>query len=165
MKHWFALLALSSAHDVLTRENWESALLQEVVAGAVTPYEGAGEGLFEIHGPRVRVAPRLALSLAMALHELATNAAKYGALSSPVGQVSLTWRLEGQAPDRRVRIEWRESGGPLVCAPARQGFGTRLVQRGLAGELGATVSLDYAATGVVCTVVAPLGEGLREAAA
>ena len=150
------VLALSAAHDVLTRENWESALLHEVVAGAVTPYEGMGEGLFDIHGPRVRVAPRLALSLAMALHELATNAAKYGALRRPEGRVGIRWRLDD---DAQLELEWRETGGPPVTAPTRRGFGSRLIEQGLARELGAEVLLDFAPGGVVCRMSAALADG------
>jgi PAS domain S-box-containing protein len=160
------LIALARANDVLVSQSWEGASLAAIAAEVARPHAAEGESeRFHIEGPNLALSPKAATSLALALHELAPNAAKYGALSSPAGQVSLAWRLDGDGAERRVRIEWRESGGPLVSAPARQGFGTRLVQRGLAGELHATVNLDYAPTGLVCTVVAPLGEGVREAAA
>jgi two-component sensor histidine kinase len=95
----------------------------------------------------------MALSIAMALHELATNAAKYGALSNESGRITLAWRVDGAT----LRLEWREHGGPPVTAPTRRGFGTRLIERGLSAELGGEVRLAFEPDGVVCTMVAPLG--------
>jgi len=149
------VLALSAAHDVLTRENWESAQLHEVVAGAVRAHQNAGADVFAVEGPQVRVAPRTALSLAMALHELATNAAKYGALSRPEGRVSIRWNI-GAEP--RVALEWREAGGPPVTPPARRGFGSRLIEEGLARELGAAAQMDFQPGGLVCRMSAALAE-------
>ncbi len=148
------LFALAKAHDVLTRENWEGAELGDIVAGAVAPYR-RDEDRFEVEGPRLRLEPRASLSVAMALHELATNAAKYGALSVPSGRVSIRWTFLPGAP-RRLTLRWEEKNGPPVSPPSRRGFGTRLIERSLAQDLGGEVSLTYAPTGLVCEVRAPL---------
>lgn len=146
------LIALSRAHDLLTEERWEGAELREVVGAAVEPFNG--EGRFDLDGPAVRLNPKAALSLALALHELGTNAAKYGALSQAAGRVAVRWSLEGEAG--RWRLQWRESGGPVVRTPERRGFGSRLIERGLAAELRGEVKIAYEPGGVVCTISAPL---------
>ncbi|ACL55978.1 sensor histidine kinase [Methylobacterium nodulans] len=150
------LVALARAHDVLTRESWEGAELAEVVAGAVAPLEGprGRRARFSISGPPLRLPPRMALSIAMALHELGTNAVKYGALSIIQGQVSITWSVA----DGELTLCWRESDGPPVTPPERTGFGSRLIGQSLARELAGSVTLDYAPEGVICTIRAPLGE-------
>jgi PAS domain S-box-containing protein len=129
------LLALSRAHDVLTRENWEGANLHEIVAQAVAPYSSRGEDRLHLTGEPVRLPPRMALALAMALQELATNAVKYGALSNETGQVRIAWR-DG---DDRLHLTWTEQGGPAVTPPSRRGFGTRLIERSLASDLDGEV--------------------------
>ncbi|MFC1455148.1 PAS domain-containing protein [Microvirga arabica] len=146
------LLALSRTHDVLTRENWESAELREIVAQAVEPYRGQGEDRFHLEGTWVRLPPRMALALAMALQELATNAVKYGALSNATGTIRITWRIDGLQSPARLHLRWEESGGPAVVAPTRRGFGTRLIERSLAQDLDGEVQIEFAPTGVVCTV-------------
>jgi two-component sensor histidine kinase/integral membrane sensor domain MASE1 len=151
------LMALSRAHDVLTKQRWEGADLKDIVAGAVRPFEAEGGGRFEVSGPSVWLEPQPALALAMALHELATNAAKYGALSVAAGQVTLAWTVKPDGEDGvALRLEWRESKGPKVTAPARKGFGSRLLERGLAGELNGTVKVDYRPAGLVCEMTARL---------
>jgi PAS domain S-box-containing protein len=149
------LIALSRAHDVLTRENWEGADLYEIVDQAVAPYSSRGEDRLHLKGPKVRLQPRTALSLAMMLQELATNAVKYGALSNPTGEIGITWEI-AQGKPRHLHLRWQESGGPPVQAPTRRGFGTRLIERSLAQDLGGRVHITFAATGLVCTVNAPL---------
>jgi two-component sensor histidine kinase len=151
------LIALSRAHDVLTRENWEGASLREIAAGALAPYRGAGEARLLVAGPDVRLSPRMALALAMAFQELATNAVKYGALSNDVGRVRIAWRI-GRGGDGRLALSlrWEESGGPPVQAPARRGFGSRLIEQGLARDLDGTVAIGFEPEGVVCTIEAPL---------
>ncbi|HEY8571542.1 sensor histidine kinase [Phenylobacterium sp.] len=145
------LLALSAAHNVLTRQNWESAELAEIAAEAVRPYVDGAAPRIVLAGPLVRVAPNVALAISMALHELATNATKYGALSLPEGRVELRWRAEAGAVD----LEWRESGGPAVSPPPGRGFGSRLLSQGLAAELGAPATLDWRPEGLVCAIRAP----------
>jgi two-component sensor histidine kinase len=155
------LFTLARAHDVLTQESWEGASLREIVDKALAPFR-MREGRFRIGGPDVRLPPKATLAIAMALHELATNAVKYGALSNAVGQVSVVWEVAGRDGGRHLRLQWKERGGPGVTAPARQGFGSRLIERGLAGELGGEAVLDYRPTGLVCSITAPLRNGLRE---
>jgi len=150
------LQALAAAHDVLTRMNWEGAELDDVVAGALAPHGGRDSGRFHVSGPPVRLQPRAALALAMGLHELATNALKYGALSPAAaeGWVDLRWAVSGG----RIRLVWSEHGGSTVMPPSRRGFGTRLVERSLAQDLGGTVEIIYGPEGVTCVVEAPLAE-------
>jgi PAS domain S-box-containing protein len=150
------LFALSRAHDVLTRENWDSANLRDVVGEAMAPYRHERENRLDVQGPDARVPPRMALALAMALQELATNAVKYGALSNATGTVSICWRVAGkEAP--RLQLSWSEKGGPPVEAPRRRGFGTRLIERSLAHDLNGQAEIRFSADGVICTVDAPLG--------
>ncbi len=146
------LLALSRVHDVLTRENWEGADLYEIVADAVAPYSNPGEDRLHLSGETIRLPPRMALALAMALQELATNAVKYGALSNDTGEVRITWR-DG---DDSLHLTWAEQGGPPVTAPSRRGFGTRLIERSLASDLNGDVRIAFVPSGLVCTVDAPL---------
>ena len=156
------LIALARAHDVLTSESWEGAELHDIVAGAIGPH--AGRDRFRVHGPPVRLSPSLSLSLALALHELATNAAKYGALSTDAGSVEITWQLAHAGGAPRLRLRWVERGGPPVSPPLRQGFGSRLIQRSLSTETGGSATIDYAPEGVVCTMEAPIGgSGAAEA--
>ncbi|MHA6646259.1 PAS domain-containing protein [Mesorhizobium sp. A623] len=152
------LINLAKAHDVLTRENWKSANLAEIVGDTVGPHSG-GENRFLIEGPDVQLAPSAALAISMALHELSTNAAKYGALSSEAGQVDIVWSLYGSNDDRRLTLRWSESGGPPVTAPKRRGFGSRLIERALAAELGGEVRVQYEPSGLVCTIDAPVPVG------
>jgi PAS domain S-box-containing protein len=149
------LFALSKAHDVLTRENWEGAELREIVDEAVAPYRRDGKDRFEIKGPKLRLQPRAALAIAMALHELATNAAKYGSLSTSSGNVAIQWSITS-GKLRLLNLRWEEKSGPPVSTPSRKGFGTRLIQRSLALDLGGSVDLAYEPTGVVCVVTASL---------
>lgn len=155
---WFEgrLVTLSQAHDLLTRENWEGADLSEIVARASAPLCADDQDRFIFSGPALRVRPKMALSVSMALHELCTNAAKYGALSNETGHVNISWDLVEDQADGRLRLQWEECGGPPVVAPQHKGFGSRLITRGLAHELGAKVQLDYPPSGVVCTIEAPL---------
>lgn len=146
------IMALARANDLLTGENWEGASLYDIVAGVSVIHAGNEPDRFVAKGPMVRLSPKVALSLSMAMHELATNAVKYGALSNDTGRVDVSWKAE----DGRLRIEWRESGGPPVKAPERRGFGSRLVERGLAGEMGGSAQLMFEPDGVVCVIEAPL---------
>ena len=146
------LVALSNAHNLLTGEHWVGATVAEVVETALGLYRAPGAERFAVSGAEVRLSPKTALALAMALHELATNAAKYGALSNEAGRVEVHWEIDGG----RFRMRWTERGGPPVSPPARRGFGSRLVERGLAAELGGMVRLVYEPEGVVCTIEAPL---------
>lgn len=151
------LVALAAAHNLLTQANWEAASLHDLAADALQASAGNG-GRVAIEGPRILLEPREALAIGMALHELYTNAVKYGALSDDAGRITLEWsRIEGDPP--RLRLEWRETGGPPVRPPTHRGFGSRLVERTLAEDLDGEVRLDYRPAGLVCSIEAPLSTG------
>ncbi|THV16758.1 CheR family methyltransferase [Rhizobium rhizophilum] len=148
------LLNLAQAHDFLTRENWDGADLVNIITDTVQPH--AGGDRFRIEGEHVRLEPSASLAVSMAIHELCTNAAKYGALSTDAGHVDIVWELKGEGNDRRFILRWSETGGAPVNAPTRKGFGSRLIERALAMELGGTVVVEYEHSGVVCTIDAPM---------
>jgi PAS domain S-box-containing protein len=151
------LMALSRAHNLLTEQNWEGAALERVVRDSVEHF--AGDCRFRISGPSFWLAPRSALALALALHELGTNAAKYGALSAEGGVVDIAWHLAGGI----LRLDWKESGGPAVTPPSRRGFGSRLIEQGLGGDLGGEARIAFEPDGLRCTIEAAAGEiGARE---
>ncbi|MDR6624119.1 PAS domain S-box protein [Caulobacter segnis] len=140
------LMAMSAAHNVLTSESWSGAVIDDILREALRPFaDDQDPERISINGPSLRVEPGAALALALAAHELGTNAAKYGALSSPGGRVSVEWSLEG---DRHAIVTWRERGGPEVIAPTRRGFGARLLERGLVGDLGGKPELIFPPSGV-----------------
>ncbi|MEW5688349.1 MAG: HWE histidine kinase domain-containing protein [Pseudomonadota bacterium] len=149
------LVALSAAHNVLTRENWEGAFLTEIAQEALAPFATRSDDRIRIDGPVTRLSARAAVGIAMALHELATNAVKYGALSGEAGRVELSWSVTpGEIP--HLSLVWRERGGPPVARPSRTGFGSRLLRQGLPGELDGTTELEFAPEGVTCRITAPL---------
>lgn len=143
------LVALGAAHDLLTSNRWRGADLADVAASALAPFEAAERPQIIRAGPSVSVTAPCALALSMALHELATNAVKYGGLSAPEGQVTIRWSL---CADGELSLSWIERGGPPVAPPTRSGFGSRLLQRGLARELDAEVALTFAREGLRCDV-------------
>ncbi|HEX8574481.1 MAG TPA: HWE histidine kinase domain-containing protein [Allosphingosinicella sp.] len=156
------LSALASAHDLLTAENWESAPLRQVVETAGLGC-GASPERLTLSGPDVRVQPRTAVSIAMAVHELCTNAVKYGAFSNRTGTVSVDWEVSEAGQGRCLRFRWREEGGPPVKPPEKRGFGTRMIERALAAELGGSAVVEFRPEGIWCVVEAalpPPGEGL-----
>ena len=118
------LMALARAHDLLAQESWRSARMDDVVLSSLAGYGGDAERL-HVEGPAVQLTPKMALALAMAIHELSVNASKYGALSQPSGRVRITWQVEQADDARRLRLDWREAGGPAVAAPTHRGFGVR----------------------------------------
>jgi PAS domain S-box-containing protein len=143
------LAALSAAHNLLTRENWETASIRQIVGDAVRPY---GASRVSLEGEDLRLTPKTAVSLALAVHELGTNASKYGALSNSEGRVEVSWAGEAG----QLSFVWRETGGPPVAPPATRGFGTRMIERSLAAEFGGRARIDFRPEGVVCTVEAAL---------
>lgn len=155
------LLALSRSHDLLTREDWKSAGLRDIINDALEPFTASGSGRVVLHGSNVRFAPKAALALGIAFNELATNAAKYGALSVDAGTVDIKWTLKATTTGRRLMLVWREEGGPVVVAPTRKGFGTRVIERGLAHELEGQASLDYRKDGLVVTLEIPAPKGTQ----
>lgn len=147
------LRAMSAANDILMRREWRAAHIVDLtrtVAGEI----GAGERL-DLHGPEVEIDAQPALSLTLVLHELGTNALKHGALSVPEGRVALAWRVA----DDHLHLTWTETGGPAALPPERKGFGSQLVSMGVTP--GSTVAMDYAATGLTVTLIAPMAELYR----
>jgi PAS domain S-box-containing protein len=149
------LMALSRAHDILTRQQWEGAQLAKIATDVLAPNLPNIEAV-TLEGSPVSLGPNAALTLSMAFHELCTNALKYGALSTPEGRVALRWAIE---PSGMLHLTWTERGGPKVSPPTAMGFGSRLLTRSLAAELRGVVRLDFDEAGVVCTIEAPLDHG------
>jgi PAS domain S-box-containing protein len=145
------LVALSQTHDLLTRESWAGASLREVFDVELHAMAGEDRVSFT-YDADVRLNPKAAVALGMGIHELATNAAKYGAFSMAAGHVAVSWTID----QNLLRLTWAESGGPPVTPPARRGFGARLLERGLAAELSGGVELTYDAAGLVCQMALPL---------
>lgn len=147
------LMALSAAHDLLTRENWEGASLSDLADAALRAHASPGRML--LRRPALPPELKTALALATALHELCTDAAKYGALSEFVGQVSPDWTVMGRR-DGRLLLTWRERGGPALVPSKQQGFGSRLVEHALAQELRSEVCILFEPEGVMRTIEVPL---------
>lgn len=141
--------ALSATHDLLTQSEWGTTPLRSVVEVELAPYTQGVDHRVDLDGPLVELAPNDALSLGLALHELATNAAKFGSLSVQEGEVSVHWSTVGE---NLARIEWVESGGPNVSKPSRRGFGTELIEKIVAHELRHPVDLSFDEGGVRCTL-------------
>jgi two-component sensor histidine kinase len=154
-KYQARLAAFGRAHDLLTAANWSAAPLHDVISTALAPYR-TGEGRFTVAGPPLVLKSRQALALSLAIHELATNALKYGALTVPGGRVSMTWTSEEQKVDPKFVFVWRESGGPTAAKPASVSFGSRLISRVLQDDFSGAVELSYEPTGLVCCLTAPL---------
>jgi two-component sensor histidine kinase len=150
------LLGLARAHDLLTKRHWENAPLDYLAREVLAPMIATFGERVEIRGPSVSLSPRAALSLTMALTELATNAAKYGALSSEAGKLSLTWQVREGADQTMLDLVWQESGGPPVQAPTRRGFGTRLMERCIERDLSGELDLIFDSTGLCCRTAIPL---------
>lgn len=151
------LAALNRAHGlVLSAEAGDrgDAEIRAIVNDALALHDD-GEKRIRLQGPFVEIGSAASLALSLMLHELATNAVKYGALSVPEGQVDVRWRIRDGEAENMFEFEWRERGGPPVTPPERQGFGSRLIERGLTGTMGGEVDLDYACGGVVCRLRAP----------
>lgn len=141
------LKALGQAHQVLAESNWLSAPMAAVIEGALSPHSSA-RGEICSQGPPVNLSARQAMSLSMAIHELATNSMKYGALSVAGGEVTIRWHLEPMDGDKCMRLHWQESGGPKVTPPQRRGFGSLLIEQVLAADFGGKVSLCFAPDGL-----------------
>ncbi|HLF09839.1 MAG TPA: sensor histidine kinase [Gammaproteobacteria bacterium] len=152
------LRALSTSHDVLVQEEWQSASLADLVRLQLGPYLDRSEPQVSVEGPTVLLKPEAAPNLGFALHELATNAAKYGALSVPEGRVSIAWRWLSEANGNGVEFDWVESGGPAVEPPAHRGFGSMVIEHNLARGLDTKVDLAFRAEGVQCKVLFPPGQ-------
>lgn len=146
--------ALSRAHDVLLKQRWSSADLEDVVRATLSTFDQAGRVTF--HGPSLQIGPRATLSVSLLLHELGTNAIKYGALSVPGGSIAISWEIRTDHQEAELHMSWEETGGPKVHAPTRAGFGSRLIDMGLIGTGG--VELSYRETGLVAGMTALLSQ-------
>jgi PAS domain S-box-containing protein len=144
------LLALSRAHNLLTNSGWEGADIADLIEQIVFPFL-IDRSRLQVRGPRVWLAPRLAIDIAMLLQELVTNAIKYGALSAPDGTIALLWALVPTQTDPMLDLKWAEEGGPRVKAPKRPGFGSRLIT-GLAQQSGGSAELEYRQSGLVAKI-------------
>jgi PAS domain S-box-containing protein len=143
--------ALAAAHNLLMKQTWEATPIVDAAEAALKPFQTASRRI-SLEGPGLLLTPSATVTLTLALHELATNAAKYGALSKDGGTIEIQWATEANA----LTLVWREHGGPPVVEPVKSGFGTRLLQRAIASDLGGTVAIDFAPAGLACTIVAPL---------
>ncbi|EJC83237.1 PAS domain S-box [Rhizobium leguminosarum bv. trifolii WSM2297] len=153
------LLSLSRAHDLLTKRHWQDAPLDSLIREVLVPLAGEAAWRIKFDGPPAALDPRAALSLTMTLNELATNAIKYGALSSEAGALSLSWRLQDEAGAQSTLVlEWHEQDGPPVRPPTRRGFGTRLMERSIERDLGGEFDLSFEPTGVSCLISIPVGQ-------
>lgn len=148
-------MAIAKAQDTLVSQNAGGASLSDIIEGAL---DGSGVSLdrVSLSGPDLEVSTRNAVTVSLAIHELCTNAFKYGSLSAEGGEVRIRWEMGNNANGKPFFFEWREVGGPVVKPPDHKGFGSSLLERGLAAQLGGQISLDYAPAGVVCTFTAPL---------
>ncbi|EJW12228.1 Chemotaxis protein methyltransferase CheR [Rhodovulum sp. PH10] len=150
------LIALSRAHDQLSRGRWEPIDLKSLIESAVAPYLKAADGRIELRGDAIRLGAQSSLTLAMIFHELASNAAKYGALSNEAGRLSVSWSVSNGYRPPTLVLHWTESDGPPVAKPAHLGFGSRLVQQGVSRQLRGMATLDYDPSGLRCTMDIPL---------
>ncbi len=151
------LFALSRSHDLLTRENWQGAGLHDLIRDTLEPFGVTHDrrDRIVIAGENVRFPPKEALALSIAFNELTTNAVKYGAMANETGSILVDWSVETTQGGPRLLLQWREKGGPAVTPPARKGFGTQMIERGLAHELRGTVHLDYREEGLAVTMDIP----------
>lgn len=150
------LQALSMAHDVLTQTSWTAAPIRDIIDGATSAYRSRADH-FQLTGPAIKLKARPALALSMVLHELSTNAVKYGALSVSEGRVAIVWSVDGDPSDLDFTLTWHEAGGPPVATPHRRGFGSRLIETSFSSEFG-KVQLDYPPEGVCWTLTGKLAQ-------
>ena len=147
--------AIAKAHSLLTQSGVGEVSLRTILETELAPYDRSGGNLV-VSGPDIALTPKAGLAMAMALHELASNAAKYGALSTGAGRLTVAWEATDSGGAQALALAWAETGGPAVSPPTRRGFGTTLIERSLAHELDAEVTREFLPGGLRCTVVVPL---------
>lgn len=150
------IVSLGKTHNLLTEDYWQTAPLRDLLQNELGHYNDGTANRITLEGPPVELAADLAVPTGMAIHELTTNATKYGALSLPSGRVTVSWSVDQRDAERVLELRWTESGGPLVKAPERKGFGSTLLQRVLAQQCNADVDITYGAEGLHFRMVAPL---------
>ncbi len=148
------LSALGLSHDLLIRESWTGAGCRTLIENAILAFQTEGLKQFTITGDNIAISSGPALALSMVIHELSTNALKYGALSVPEGRISIAWTIDENAG--RFKLEWRESGGPVVVEPSTKNFGSRFIEQALPGQLQGEARLIFEPTGLVCDVNIPI---------
>src|SRR5690606_34209261 len=153
------LSSMGRAHGLLLDQQWRRTDLRRLVEMALQPYRLEHPRRVALDGEAIPLEPRQGLGLSLILHELATNAAKYGALSNSAGRLHLSWQIDGGDKGRRISLLWQETGGPPVRAPDDKGFGMQLIERACTYELEGEVELDYAAGGLSCRVTFPIDAG------
>lgn len=151
------LQAISNSYDLLTRDGWGDVPLRDIVLNEGKPY-ATEDGRFIIAGPAVQLRPKAALALGMVIHELATNAVKYGALSEPAGRVAVTWEIGRRDKEAALLVHWREADGPQVSPPSHQGFGSRLITQQVRYELHGDAVVEYRPTGLEATLTVPIAQ-------
>jgi two-component sensor histidine kinase len=151
------LAALGRAHNILSDERWEGAELREVVEGVFDALGFKDDVRLRLNGPSLRVPPRTALILSMVMHELATNALKYGALSNEAGRIFVDWEQPPGDDRPRVEMTWREVDGPAIRSSGPKGFGSKLIEQSIAAQLGGKSSIEYAPQGLICRLEFPVG--------
>jgi two-component system CheB/CheR fusion protein len=149
------LRAMGTMHELLAKFRWEGAELDALVTAAVAEYADVNKGNLSLIGPQVMLKPSIAASLGLVLHELATNAAKYGALSAPHGRIHVTWRVDGN-PGERLSLTWSERGGPPIAQPPKEGFGLTFVKRSMGYELDGEVDIALKPEGIDVALTIPL---------
>ena len=152
------IAAIARAHGLLTRQGGRGeASLHDLIERELAPYDGRGANL-KVAGPGVMLTPKAGLTMAIAIHELASNASKYGGLSTPKGRLAVTWSIDGGGAqaENGLTLVWKETGGPAVKTPTRTGFGTTLIERTLSHDLDGDVNREFLASGLRCTIKIPL---------
>jgi two-component system, chemotaxis family, CheB/CheR fusion protein len=157
------LQALASAYDLLTRDGWGDVPLRDVLVSEMEPYIGRQEGRLVFEGRDVLLRPRAALALGMVIHELATNAVKYGALLVPEGRVTVTWEIGRWNRNAALLVHWREVGGPEVTVPSHESFGSKLISQQIRFELHGDAAVNYLPTGLEADFMVPIGETCESA--
>ena len=147
------LMALSATHNILTQSSWEAAAIGDLLAQELAPYP---DSQVSLDGERLELSARQALALGLVFHELATNAAKYGALSVASGCVKVAWRVVETDGVASFALDWREEGGPAIAPPKGAGFGSRLIKISIEQDLAGVIDIQYPPTGLTCVIQAPL---------
>jgi two-component sensor histidine kinase len=150
------IISLANTHNLLTEDYWQTASLHEILKAELTPYDNQSDRRLRIEGPTVELSADLAVPTGMAIHELTTNAAKYGALSVPQGKIEVTWDLAAADDARKLRLLWVERNGPPVEKPQRKGFGSTLLQRVLATQCNADIRFEFEPEGLRFHMDVPL---------
>ena len=150
------ILALSRSHDLLLANNWSGSDISDIVEQAIHPFGGTDSSRINVSGPDCRLSARTSLALSMAINELGTNAAKYGALSNEQGMINIDWNFTSATAQSELELRWQESGGPQVSPPNRKGFGTTLIERALAAQMRGETAIEYLPSGVTFTCSFPV---------